>query len=137
VLTTNTDVDSGDAKTATAVDAHATLGTVSIDANGAGVHYDIGAAFQYLRSAERAIDTFTYTMADAAGASSTASVTVTITGVNDAPVARNDAYSTDEDTTLTVAGPGVLANDSDVEGDALQAVLVNGPAHGTLTLNAD
>ena len=31
----------------------------------------------------------------------------------------------------------MLANDTDVDGDALTAVLVTGPAHGTLTLNAD
>ena len=41
-----------------------------------------------------------------------------MTAVNDAPVANNDAqYGTDEDTALTVAGPGVLANDGDVDGD--------------------
>ena len=36
-----------------------------------------------------------------------------------------------------VADPGVLDNDSDAEGDGLSAMLVTGPAHGTLTLNAD
>ena len=40
-------------------------------------------------------------------------------------------------TALTIAGAGVLANDSDVEGSALSAVLVSGPGNGTLTLNAD
>src|SRR5207249_1138184 len=33
--------------------------------------------------------------------------------------------------------PGLLANDTDIEGDSLSAALVNGPAHGSLTLNAD
>ncbi len=54
-----------------------------------------------------------------------------------APVAEGDAYTTDEDTTLTVATPGVLANDSDDLGLALTAALVDGPAHGTVTLNGD
>src|SRR5262249_20318700 len=63
--------------------------------------------------------------------------TITVTGVNDAPVARDDAFSTDEDTPLTVNAPGVLGNDTDVEGDSLTAALVSGPAHGTLALNAD
>src|SRR2546425_2590286 len=49
----------------------------------------------------------------------------------------DDSYSTPEDTTLTVAAPGVLANDTDVDGDPLTAILVNGPAHGTLSLNSD
>src|SRR5207248_2627026 len=57
--------------------------------------------------------------------------------VNDAPVAANDAYSTNEDTALNVAAAGVLANDSDVDGDALTAILVSSPAHGSLTLNAN
>ena len=36
-----------------------------------------------------------------------------------------------------MALPGVLTNDSDVDGDALSAVLVAGPAHGTVTLADD
>ena len=42
----------------------------------------------------------------------TATVTITINPVNDAPVAVNDSYSTNEDTALTVAAPGVLGNDT-------------------------
>jgi VCBS repeat-containing protein len=57
--------------------------------------------------------------------------------VNDAPVANNDSYATNEDTTLTIAAPGVLANDTDVDGNSLTAALVTGPSHGTLTLNAN
>ena len=45
------------------------------------------------------------------------------------------AYAATEDTPVVAAG--VLANDTDVDGDALTAVLVSGPAHGSLTLNAD
>src|SRR5205807_2679353 len=69
--------------------------------------------------------------------SNVATVTLTVNPVNDAPVAANDTYSLDEDTTLPVAGPGVLTNDTDVDGDRLTAVLVSGPSHGTLALNAD
>ena len=46
-------------------------------------------------------------------------MTITVDAVNDAPVAANDSYTTTEDTPLTVAAPGVLANDTDVDGDAL------------------
>ena len=57
---------------------------------------------------------------------------------NQEPVAVNDSFSTAEDTALIVAGPGVLANDTDPDvGDLLTAVLATGPAHGTLTLNSD
>src|SRR5205823_8951313 len=61
----------------------------------------------------------------------------TISGVNDAPLAVNDSYTTAEDTALNVAAPGVLANDSDVDGDTLSAVLVSQPTHGSLTLNSN
>ena len=66
-----------------------------------------------------------------------ATVSLTINPVNDAPVAVNDSYATDEDTPLTVAAPGVLGNDTDVDSAILTAVLVTGPTHGTLTLNGD
>jgi len=58
-------------------------------------------------------------------------------GTNFAPVAMNDAYTTAEDTSLTVAAPGVLGNDSDPDGEALTAVKVAGPVNGSLALNAD
>ena len=66
-------------------------------------------------------------------------MTITVNAVNDAPVAANDSYSDDEDTTLNVAAPGVLGNDSDADGNPLTAVLVSGPlaSQGSLTLNAN
>src|SRR4029434_472401 len=46
-------------------------------------------------------------------------------------------YTTTEDTALNMGAPGVLANDSDVDGDTLSAVLVSQPTHGTLSLNSN
>jgi VCBS repeat-containing protein len=80
-------------------------------------------------------DYFTYQAYDGVAYSNVATVTITVTSVNDAPVAQNDSYTTDEDTPLVVPASGVLGNDSDVDGDTLTAVLVSGPSHGTLTLN--
>ncbi len=57
--------------------------------------------------------------------------------INATPTAGNDSYSTAFNTPLPVAAPGVLANDSDANGDALTATLVAGPTHGSLTLNPD
>ncbi|WP_308238199.1 Calx-beta domain-containing protein [Phenylobacterium sp. J367] len=58
--------------------------------------------------------------------------------VNTGPSAGADAYAANEDAVLTVsAANGVLANDSDLNGDAITAILQQGPAHGALTLNAD
>jgi VCBS repeat-containing protein len=54
-----------------------------------------------------------------------------------APVAANDTYSTNLNTVLTTAVPGVLANDTAPGGGALTAQLVTSPAHGTLTLNSN
>ena len=55
---------------------------------------------------------------------------------NTPPVANNDSYSTNEDAALSIAAPGVLGNDTDAEHNPLTAVLVSGPAHGTVALNA-
>jgi hypothetical protein len=62
--------------------------------------------------------------------------TVTISTINVAPVTRDDTYFVDEDTTLTVAVPGVLVNDTDPDGDPLIAVLASGPSNGLLSFNA-
>jgi len=82
-------------------------------------------------------DSFTYTGNDGSSDSNLATVSLTVSAVNDAPTAADDAHAVDEDNTLTVAALGVLTNDSDLDGDSLNAVLVSGPAHGTLNLNAD
>ena len=62
---------------------------------------------------------------------------VQVASVNHYPSALDDSYSTYQNTALTIAAPGVLANDTDEDGDLLSAVLVSGPVHGTLTLNAE
>jgi VCBS repeat-containing protein len=82
-------------------------------------------------------DSFTYKANDGIDDSDVATVTITVNAVNDAPTATNDSYSTDEDTALTMNAPGVLSNDSDIDSTTLTAIKVAGPAHGTLTLNAD
>ena len=65
------------------------------------------------------------------------SATVTITVTNAAPVASNDAYSMAMGTTLVVAAPGVLANDSDADGDGLTASLVDGSGTGTVNVGSN
>jgi VCBS repeat-containing protein len=127
LLANDTDVD-GDALTAAVVTGPAN-GTLTLNADG---------SFSYTPNADfNGSDTFTYSVSDGA-LTSEGTVTITVTPVNDAPVAVEDAFTVDEDATLTVdAAGGVLANDTDVEGDALSATVVTGPANGTLTLNAD
>jgi len=62
-------------------------------------------------------------------------VAITVTPVNDPPTAAPDAYSTPAQQVLTVAAPGVLANDTDIDSTPLTAVLVGNPASGTLSLS--
>jgi VCBS repeat-containing protein len=82
------------------------------------------------------IAVFTYTVSDGTN-SATASVTVSVTPVNDAPVTVNENYTTPEDVPLTIAAPGILANDTDVEGSPLTAQLVSNVTHGALALNTN
>lgn len=75
-------------------------------------------------------DTFTYVVSDGA-LSASANVTVTITPVNDAPVAVADSVTVTKDTPKVIT---VLANDSDVDGDALTVASVSIPGHGTAVI---
>ncbi len=79
----------------------------------------------------------TFTTKGANGVVTTSSFTVTVLPPTDPPVAADDTYSTAANKALTVAAPGILANDSVKNGKPLQAVLVSSTAHGKLTLNAD
>jgi len=95
-------------------------------------------AFTYKPNANfNGSDTFTYHANDGNQDSNIATVSIIITPVNDKPVASDDTYSTDEDTSLNRPAPGVLANDTDIEDDSLTAVLNTKPENGTLTLNND
>jgi VCBS repeat-containing protein len=128
VLANDSDVD-GDTLTAAVVSGPA-HGTLSLNSDGSFL-YTPGADFN-------GTDSFTYRANDGQADSNTAKVTITVNPVNDPPVAADDSYSTNEDTPLNVsAGTGVLTNDTDVDGDAISAALVNGPSHGTLNLNAN
>ena len=61
------------------------------------------------------LDTFTYHANDGLADSNLATVNITVTPINNAPLAVDDIYSTQEDLPLVVSGPGVLLNDSDPE----------------------
>ena len=69
--------------------------------------------------------------------SGTVAVRLNTTVTNRAPIAADDAYTTAEDSVLTVNAPGVLGNDSDPDGNQLSAALVSGTSNGTLTFNAN
>jgi hypothetical protein len=85
------------------------------------------------------IDTFTYEAQDAFGGMDDATVNITVGNMtNNPPVASNDVYPMQQGTTLTVdASTGVLANDSDPNGDPLTANLLIGPSDGILDFWSD
>ncbi|WP_303901395.1 Ig-like domain-containing protein [Thiohalomonas denitrificans] len=80
---------------------------------------------------------FSYRADDGTLQSAPATVTLIVNPTNDAPVGTADSYAVNEDTTLTVAAPGVLSNDSDPDGDTLTAATAALPDHGTLALESD
>lgn len=99
-------------------------GTVSIDKTG-NVTYTPFLNFN-------GTDSFTYTIVDASGGLSTATVTITVMPVNDAPTPVNDGVTTFEDTAVTFA---VIPNDSDVDKDPFTIISNTNPTNGTVTLN--
>lgn len=80
---------------------------------------------------------FSYKASDGAHQSAPVQVAITVTPVNDAPVATNDAYTAVQGQTLSIAAPGVLGTDTDADGDTLSVALVSAPTNGTLTLGTD
>lgn len=127
VLGNDSDAD-GNSLTAVVVSGPS-HGVVALNANGSFVYTPHGN--------HHGPDSFTYKANNGTADSNVATVTITVSAVNDAPVAVADSYTATGDIALGVAAPGVLANDTDVENSALTAVLVSGPAHGSLTLNAN
>ena len=109
-----------------------TSGSVSIDPSNSG-------AFTYTPNPNfNGVVTFTYRLYDGTAFSNLATVTITVTPVNDSPVATNDAYMALTGQALNVPANGVLANDSDVDSPTLTAVLITNPANSAaFTLNAD
>ena len=120
VLTNDLDVDSGDTKTVVAVNGEApnvgkpligTYGTLTLLANGSW-SYALDNAdpdTNALAQGQTATDVFTYTMADASGATSSAPLTIAITGTNDAPdiIIRSGDSAT---ANLTETGAGLTTS---------------------------
>ncbi|MDA1303459.1 MAG: Ig-like domain-containing protein, partial [Nitrospirae bacterium] len=130
VLTNDTD-DGGLNAASVVVENGPTNGTTSVNSGTGGITYTPNAA--YLGT-----DSFTYTVQDLQGVTSNAAtVTVEVTDGNVAPTAVADGYSGTQALQLSIVGPGVLTNDSDLNSDPLTAVLDTNTSHGTVGLNAD
>lgn len=87
------------------------------------------------------IDSFTFRASDGQLNSNVSTVTITVTEINKAPVANNDAKSTQEDVALSFSASDLVSNDSVGEdNDAGQTLTVTsvtatGNAHGSVTLD--
>ncbi|WP_426573451.1 pentapeptide repeat-containing protein [Aquihabitans sp. McL0605] len=143
VLGNDTDPD-GDALTVTNPGTHTlSHGILVLNANGsyAFVLDDTNSEVNALNDGEHLTDAFTYHVSDGHGGTDSTTVTVTINGttdpVNHVPEATSDAATVDQWEVLTMAAPGVLANDTDADGDALTAHLVDDVSDGELALGAD
>ncbi|MEZ5845078.1 MAG: Ig-like domain-containing protein [Hyphomicrobiaceae bacterium] len=128
VLANDTDAN-GDALTAVLVNGPA-HGGLTFAADG---------SFNYTPDADfNGTDRFSYRASDGRVAGNSVQVTLTVAPANDAPAGAADRYGLNAGQTLSVAAAaGVLANDRDIDGDALSAALVAGTANGTLNLASD
>jgi len=80
---------------------------------------------------------FSYTVTDGSLTSNTATVTVNVAAVNDAPVANDDTLAATEDSPVIYTAAQLLGNDTDVDGDTLTIASVTSGANGSAVLNAD
>jgi VCBS repeat-containing protein len=107
LLTNDTDPDTGDHLTIASVSATSTSGA-TVTLSGTDIFYDPthAAALQALRAGETTTDTFTYTIDDGHGGTDTATVTLAVAGINDAPTITSE---TDAPTQAVIVNPAVLA----------------------------
>ncbi|MGH7817082.1 MAG: tandem-95 repeat protein [Candidatus Binatia bacterium] len=118
----------GDALTAVLIDT-TTNGALTLNPDGSFIYTP--------NSGFIGTDTFTYVANDGTNDSNIAMVAISVTVLNEIPLAQNDGYETTQGSVLTVAAPGVLGNDADPDSNPLAAILVTAPLFGTLTLNPD
>ena len=124
LVANDTDVD-GDPLTVTAV-GNAVSGTVGLVAG----TVTFTPAANFVGTA-----TFDYTVSDG-NATDDGTVTVTVGGQNDPPVAVDDTATTAEDTNATITAATLVANDTDDEGQTLSVTAVSGATNGTVSLTA-
>jgi gliding motility-associated-like protein len=127
VLNNDTDADNAIDPSSVTVKTNPSNGSVAVQPDG---------SFQYTPNKDwNGTDTFTYTIKDVSGATSLpGTVTVIVTPVNDAPVAVNDAATTNENTAVAIP---VLANDFDIDSplDPSSITIGTNVQHGSISIN--
>ena len=134
VLANDTDADDGAVLTVTSASAPAGQGTASVVSN--QVQFNPGSDFDHLAVGATQVVTVNYAIQDQFGATSASTVTITVTGTNDGPVANPDSATTSENASVLV---NVLANDTDADdGAVLTVTAASAPAgQGTATVVAN
>ncbi len=134
VLANDTDVDNGHVLTLTAAQAPAGKGMVSVVGN--QLAFDPGSDFDHLAQGATEQVSLSYTVQDEFGAASDGSVTLTVTGTNDGPIAVVDSAAIDENQAIVI---DVLGNDTDVDDDhVLTLIAAAGPVgKGTVSVTGN
>ncbi len=124
------DVIAAGANVAIVLSSQPTRGQLSLQPDG---------GFTYQPNGTAGTDQFRYRLVEDGVQSLPATVTITITAVNDPPVAEDDRWSVNRGSTLTVPPPGVLANDSDPDDpqSSLSVRVITPPQQGGLVLNTN
>jgi VCBS repeat-containing protein len=130
VLANDSDLDNDplDITALNLVNTRGTAVTVTLPSGRKGISYSPNGQFDFLMAGETATDTFMYTIGDGQGGQATTTVTVTITGPNNIPIALDDSATTFEDQSVVVS---VLSNDSDIDPQNLSVIRINGNAIST------
>ena len=103
-------------------------GKMTIEADGSYTYIADQTASKRLLTGETRTETFTYTVSDSKD-TDTGEITFTITGINDSPVATNDAFEVQEDSSkFRPTVQGLISNDSDIDGDSLSISTVRAGA---------
>src|SRR2546422_5946432 len=82
-------------------------------------------------------DAFTYRVRNSEGEARNATAMVRVRAANDAPVAGDDAATTEEDHPVTLTAAALLGNDADVDGDPLRVLTVGEAQNGLTRVNPD
>ena len=120
VLGNDADPD-GDSLEVVSIDASGAIGQWTLSESGmisySGPTNSAGDPYDYLRPGESVIETIVYTVSDGKGGTDTGTLSIGVSGLNDAPRTSNDRISVPYDATITSVN--VLENDSDPEGGNL------------------
>ncbi|MGB4065513.1 MAG: VCBS domain-containing protein, partial [Azonexus sp.] len=137
VATNDSDVDSAAVLTYVPAEGQAAVAGLIFNSDGSYSFDPAHPGYQTLAAGATRDVVFNYTVSDQHGATANASLTITVTGVNDTPVAVADARSVTEDATAITGS--VATNDSDVDTGATlsYAAAAGQVAVAGLTFNND